>query len=219
MWLTPDAEGGYVSRPLYIPEELLPHVSGALLELTHPYRWEQFGDLTPDQCAALALAMMDIYYRGNPMIGTVLPYANATTPTNMLACDGSIHLRADYPDLYAVLANAYLDDADHFHTPNLVARFVMGDATNTGAQGGEGSVVLTTQQMPSHIHVDAGHSHGVQEASGTLINAGTSGLVDAAIDIVSETDLGAADIQPTGGGEAHNNLPPYHGLRFGIIWR
>lgn len=219
MWLTPDAEGGYVSRPLHIPEELLPHVSGALLELTHAYRWEAFGNLTPDQCAALALAMMEIYYKGNPMIGTVIPYANFQPPDNMLACDGSVYLRADYPDLYAVLANAYLDDADHFHTPNLVSRFVMGDATNTGAQGGEATVVLTTQQMPNHLHVDAGHAHFEKAAIGTIINGGLEAPADSAFDIVVETQLGQADIQPTGGGEAHNNLPPYHGLRFGIIWR
>lgn len=219
MWLTPDSEGGFISRPLYIPAELVPHVSGALLELTHSYRWEQFGNLTPEQCAALASQMMEVYYKGNPMIGVIAPYANATIPDNMLPCDGSTFLRADYPDLYALLANPYLDDADHFHTPDLVARFVMGDAANAGTQGGEAAVVLTTQQIPSHAHADAGHLHSEVAAVATVINGGLEAPAAAATPFPTATGVGYAQIQATGGGEAHNNLPPYHGLRFGIIWR
>lgn len=219
MWLTPDAEGGIVSRPLYIPEELLPHVSGALVELTDPNQWEEFGDMTAAAVTALLATMLDTYYRGNPMIGVCLPYANATIPDNLLPCDGSSFDRVDYQDLYGVIDAVYRDDPDTFHTPDLVARFVMGTAVNTGEEGGEASHTLTVGELASHGHDDAGHTHVEGIATAAIINGGLEAPAAAAIPIAGVTAVGYAAILPTGGDEAHNNLPPYHGMTWGIVWR
>lgn len=58
-WLTPDTEAApvFVCRLIRIPLELLPHVSGAIGELTEASNWEAFGDMTPDAAASLALDM------------------------------------------------------------------------------------------------------------------------------------------------------------------
>lgn len=65
-WLTPDSEGGgTVCRPLTIRTEFLPIVSTLLETLTDSFRWENFGDQTPDQCAAYMREMMDGYYSGD----------------------------------------------------------------------------------------------------------------------------------------------------------
>jgi len=62
-WLTPNAAGGETARRvLSIPVELLPHVNGALQQLTEVWNWEQDGTMTPDQAAALSAAMMEEYY-------------------------------------------------------------------------------------------------------------------------------------------------------------
>lgn len=219
MWLTPDAEGGIVSRPLYIPAEILPHVSGALILLTDPAQWEQFGALTPQQCADLASAMVADYYRGNPMIGAIVPYVTASIPDNALPCDGAVYPAADYQALFAVLADIYKDDPTHFHTPALDGRVLMGDAASIGSEGGQASVILTTAQMPSHDHADAGHTHSEIAAVATVINGGLEAPAAAATPFPTITGAGYAQILPTGGGEAHENRPPYHGVRFGLIFR
>lgn len=64
-WLTPDeAPEGTVCRPLFIPDDpaWLAIVSGAILELTRSWNYEQFGTLTPDQCAELMQVMQQKYY-------------------------------------------------------------------------------------------------------------------------------------------------------------
>lgn len=64
-WLTPDElPEEDECRPLFIPanEAWLAIVSGAILELTREWNWEQFGALTPAQCAAAMLNMQQRYY-------------------------------------------------------------------------------------------------------------------------------------------------------------
>lgn len=53
--------GGDTCHPLFIPDDLFfrAAVRGALYELTDPAIWEQFGTLSPDDCAALAMEMID----------------------------------------------------------------------------------------------------------------------------------------------------------------
>ena len=67
-WLTPDsAAGGSLCRALHIPPELTEIVSGALDALTAPANYEQSGDMTPDQTAALAWSMLQTYPENCPV--------------------------------------------------------------------------------------------------------------------------------------------------------
>lgn len=53
-WLTGENNAlGYVRRVLLIPNDqgLRTAVTGAILELTYAHNWEQYGTLTPDECA------------------------------------------------------------------------------------------------------------------------------------------------------------------------
>ena len=67
-----------------------------------------------------------------------------------------------------------------------------------GGTGGEKAVTLTTNQLPSHSHVNEYQgNYGVQSGGfyGVATNSGASGS--------------NVRTKATGGGEAHNNLPPY----------
>lgn len=64
-WLTPDEiPEGTACRPLFIPDDSawLAIVSGAILELTRSWNWEQFGTLTPDQCAERMQILQQQFY-------------------------------------------------------------------------------------------------------------------------------------------------------------
>lgn len=71
-----------------------------------------------------------------------------------------------------------------------------------GQTGGEKTVTLTTKQIPAHNH------------GGTYTNAGTAAKTHAWL--ASGGSAMAYDTVNTGGGEAHNNMPPYIQVS---IWR
>lgn len=111
-----------------------------------------------------------------PLIGTIFPVMLATIPDNMLLCDGTSQLRVDYPLLYAALDSAFIVDADHFVTPDLRGRTVIGAGTGSGlstyavgATGGQQTHVLSVAELATHGHAvtDPGHSHTITDPGHT----------------------------------------------------
>ena len=124
-----------------------------------------------------------------------------------LLCDGTQYLRVDYPALYAFLAGTvYIVDADNFVVPDLMEVFVQGDET-PGNTGGEATHVLTNNEMPAHTHfIDFG--------SGTLDPGSGIRALGATAD---RQYLMTINTSSKGANLAHNNMPPYHTMRF-YIW-
>jgi hypothetical protein len=203
-WLTPDRESGTVYRSLAIPNTFLAEVNGALNELCYEHNWEQFSALTPEECADRMNIMMDMYFESNQMIGTFACYATKICPANLLPCDGSSYQREDYPELYAVLDDQYIDSEDKFHVPLVDNRYIKCGAGDLGAVGGEETHVLTTDEMPPHTHpIPDGATFPYGEIPEVTV---TGGL------LISTT--GSA-----GGGMAHNNDPKFIKFPIGIVWR
>lgn len=203
-WLTPDTEGGIVCRPLRIPAEFLPMVSGALGLLCDEYNWEEFGTLTPEECAGVMLDMWMAYTsEGGCMIGQVAWFAVDTLPDYVLSCDGSTYNRVDYPLLYDAIAATFIDDADTFHTPDIEDRFILAGGT-VGATGGEESHTLSVDEIPSHSHSMPYESCFPYGSVPEVCVVGGA--------LTQQTGS-------TGGGNSHNNMPPYIRLVAGIVAR
>jgi microcystin-dependent protein len=141
-------------------------------------------------------------------IGEVVAMATSAAPTGYLACDGSSHLRVDYPDLYAAIHTTFHTDADHFVTPDMRSRTVIGVGQGAGLTNrsmndevGEETHLLTTAETPAH-------THGV--GRGTTAGAGT-GVVRA----TNQTTTQLTD--STGGGGAHQNMQPSRALQYYIV--
>ena len=66
-------------------------------------------------------------------IGVVFPYCATTPPVNYLICDGSLYEKTAYPELYAIIGNAFGGDDTTFAVPNLTDRFIQG-GTNVGTE-------------------------------------------------------------------------------------
>lgn len=112
-------------------------------------------------------------------------------------------------------------------TPDLRNCFIYGgNGTNNGATGGEASVTLTKENIPEHSHtasvssagehihtattyIDSGNDHiNNFSCSYTAKRKGTA-TVDSSGEHTHEITIGN-----TGGGQPHNNMPPYYVLAF-----
>jgi len=153
------------------------------------------------------------------LVGMIMPVANGTIPQGTLVCDGSTHLRTDYPDLYDVLDSAFILDDDHFTVPDLRNAFVMGASAAhvVGDAGGSDQVTITEAQMPSHTHTNSPHVHSEIGAIDTLVNGGLEAPAASASAFPTTTGAAAIVIDPTGGGEPVTITPPFVALLYVVV--
>lgn len=110
-------------------------------------------------------------------------------------------------------------------TPDLRDRFVVGAGSTyaVDATGGAASVTLTSDQIPAHNHsatstvTDPGHSHTFQgvTASGGSGTSSRHGAVINKTTSAATTGISVSTaIGNTGGGQSHENRPPYYALAY-----
>ncbi len=89
-------------------------------------------------------------------------------------------------------------------TPNLRDRFIVGAGSSygVGATGGEVSHRLTINEMPSHTHT---------ESYGVAWDPGPGPFIPAYRD---SRGVRTFTSNPTGGGQPHENRPPYYALAY-----
>jgi microcystin-dependent protein len=116
--------------------------------------------------------------------------------------------------LFAELGNAYggVEADGTFAVPDFTGRFARNSdfvELEIGDTGGVAEVTLTTAQMPSHTHTDTGHVHTTGNSATALAVSPGELPVLVPNPIPATTGSASANLTNTGGGEAHNNLPPY----------
>ena len=117
----------------------------------------------------------------NP-VGAITCYAGVNTPEGWLFCDWSEVSKINYAALYSVIGNLYGNpvDSNNFILPDLRFKFPLGknNVANLGTSGGNETITLTTNQLPSHTHsgvtdagglhnhtaTDSGHNHLYEDA-------------------------------------------------------
>lgn len=230
-YLTPDTiPGESVMRVLKIPASAYwtSLVGGLLSAAAYTNQWEEFGAASKRDAVDAVQNILTSYYEGSGMIGAIMPYASFFLPDLMLLCDGSTYNRSDYPLLYAKIHTSLQIDADTFRVPDLRGAFILASGTDgvrpTHApldEGGQSEVTLTTDQMPAHDHTTQPHAHDLGQNhiySGIVV----PGSVDYAMGysvIPAESTLDATvTVDSSGGGEAHDNMPPFVVLSYGIVF-
>ncbi len=108
-------------------------------------------------------------------------------------------------------------------TPDLSGRFVVGYQKDNadyavGKTGGEAAHTLTIAEMPRHDHGEAGqHVHTIQ-ATGhgwafAVVQSGDTRSTDGA-NTATTNPAGTHRHNPEGGGQPHENRPPYYALAY-----
>lgn len=133
----------------------------------------------------------------------------ASPPYGWLKADGNPVSRAKYDRLFKSIGTIYGagDGVSTFNLPNMNGAFPYGrNAEALGSVGGAATHVLTTSEMPSHVHAFGYTSSN--EAGGFGL-----ALAPSFIDRVLVSS-GAGNTAAAGSGSAHNNMPPYVALNY-----
>lgn len=139
-------------------------------------------------------------------IGTIVMWATSTPPGGWLLCNGAEVSRAAYAELFKVLGTSVgAAGSSSFKIPDLTGRFPLGTSGSHGlhSTGGAETHTLTVDEMPAHDHGIGGNI--VQRGSGSDAFRELSGAYPGGNNPSS---------QRIGGGQPHNNMPPFYGINF-----
>ena len=141
-------------------------------------------------------------------IGSIIPYGNSVVPETYLLCDGQAVSRTDYPELFAIIGTSFGsgDGSTTFNVPDYRDKFVLGAGgdVDLAETGGEKEHILNLSEIPKHHHQCSG--------------AGNTALKNGAYTLMS--DVNGQNPRPNfytgweGGGQPHNNMPPYVGTYY-----
>lgn len=167
---------------------------------------------------------------GTVPLGGIIMWSGSVIPDGWQICDGALIVAG------SLLGNATPNLSGRF----IVGRGTINEggaatysftggigAVGTGTAGGANNVAITTAQMPVHNHggstsSDGDHTHGLRlgretddSGSGGSNNDYTQATPPNAADITTES-AGAHThtIFNDGGGQAHENRPPYYALAY-----
>jgi microcystin-dependent protein len=157
-----------------------------------------------------------------PFIGQIQLFGFGWAPRGWALCDGSLLSISSNTALFSLLGTTYGGDGrTTFALPDLRGRVPVGQGQGPGLTnrtlgevGGEEAVTLTVQQI-------APHNHGIQ-ASGSAASKSPAGQVPAFTSAGSSygasdgTQMAPGMATNTGGGQPHDNMPPYLGACYCI---
>ncbi|WP_299113811.1 phage tail protein [uncultured Winogradskyella sp.] len=163
----------------------------------------------------------------DPFLGQIMMFGGNFAPRGWALCDGQLLPIASYSALFSILGTTYGGDGrTTFGLPDLRGRVPMHAGTGPGlrnaklgTKGGKETVTLTTQEIPSHSHsgtIEAADpvSRGAGTDSPTNAYPAKGGTYATNKNVTMASDAVAGN--PTGGGQAHDNMQPYQVVNYVI---
>ncbi len=157
----------------------------------------------------------------NPYVGEIRIWPCNFAPQGWLFCDGSLQPITGNETLFQLIGTTYGGDGQTtFALPDLRGRVPLhmgtgpGGAFTLGGTGGEETVTLTVNQIPSHSHVPMAQSAaGTQPGPGGNVwaNAGGTNLYSTS---PPNVNMSPAAVGSAGGSQPHDNMMPFLGLNF-----
>jgi len=155
-----------------------------------------------------------------PFLAEIRIVAFNFAPRGWAYCDGQILPIDQNQSLYSLLGTTYGGDGrTTFALPDLRGRipFHVGDGLQQGEAGGETQHTIGILEMPNHSHTlrCATEDGNAVEPKSNLLAESPVGDLQYSGDN-PDGSMHTDAITSAGGGQAHNNLPPYLVLNFVI---
>lgn len=170
-----------------------------------------------------------------PFVGEIKPLGFNFAPVGWAPCNGALLAIAQYDTLFALIGTTYGGDGQTtFAVPDLRGRVALHQGQGPGQPnyvigqtGGQASTSVTVQNMPAHAHALTGSvaqaasaNPGTTEAPGGNIPAGSGGgdnyaAASAADGAMAPLQIGGS-LQPAGGGQPIDLMPPYLAFNYCI---
>jgi len=152
-----------------------------------------------------------------PFLGEIKVVSFGFAPKGWALCNGQLLPITQNTALFSLLGTTYGGNGTtNFALPNLQGSMPIhtGNGFVQGAIGGEVNHTLITEEIPSHTHVAQGVSAGATSA--TAAGETWAASVQNPYNAAPNTTLKATAVSSTGGGQPHQNMPPYLVLNFVI---
>lgn len=200
--------------------------SELLLFINQYIKQNNNSEITGDMLNILFNNMVDTLFKPDYIIGEMKVWPSDIIPSGWSLCDGLILDQSLNVELYNILGDNFTEIPNNitFNLPDLRGKTVigsgMGEISNRilGETGGEESVILTENQIPSHNH-DININSNLGNSSSPVDNI----LSDAAAfdneftNLPSNGIMNIDTISSTGNDESHNNMQPYLTLNYIIF--
>ena len=157
-------------------------------------------------------------------IGQIQYFPYNFAPRSWTFCNGQLLPISQNTALFSLLGTTFGGDGrTTFGLPDMRGRAPIHPGTGPGLstyrggeRGGAETVNLSASQLPSHNHSLRG-TNSLGEKSGPAGNTlSRDGRDQTYTDTAPDTTMNASSLENTGGGQAHNNVPPYLGLNCNI---
>lgn len=160
------------------------------------------------------------------MVGEITPWLGlGTPPVGWFDLDGSVKVRAESPELFALIGTAYNTSGEtalQYRLPDFRGlTLVQLDAAQTefntiGKKGGSKEVTLTMNQLANHYHQEVFYNGA--PGAGTVGYQGAPGTPNWAKNPGSSSVRGYMGTDSGAVGQPHNNLQPYAVTRSLVRW-
>lgn len=151
-----------------------------------------------------------------PYLAEIRIFSFNFPPKGWAACNGQLLPISQYTAVFALVGTSYGGNGTtNFALPNLQGRVPVhtGNGFVLGESAGEAAHTLTTLELPAHTHVPVASSDAanVGNPAGSRWAQGNS-----AYNPVANATMNSACVATAGGGQPHENRPPFLVLNFCI---